>query len=104
LKRNFSVVKHNDLNSDLQSIIDYYNEQKPKLGNDFFFSALKQMKQLKNDCYLYEIKYQKIRCVQVPGFPYLIHYTINEEINLVYILAIIGMKQNPKLIGGKENN
>ena len=36
-KRNFSVVKHDELNDDLQTIVDYYNEQKPTLGNDFFF-------------------------------------------------------------------
>ncbi len=101
-KRNFLVVKHDKLNDDLQSIVDYYNEQKDKLGNDFFYFALKQMKRLKNDCYLYEIKYQNIRCVQVYGFPYLIHYTINEERKLVYILAIIGMRQNPDNNWGKR--
>ncbi len=101
-KRNFSVVKHDELNDDLQSIVDYYNEQKDKLGNDFFYFALKQMKRLKNDCYLYEIKYHNIRCVQVYGFPYLIHYSINEERKLVYILAIIGMRQNPDNNWGKR--
>jgi hypothetical protein len=101
-KRNFSVVKHDELNDDLQTIVDYYNEQKPTLGNDFFFCVLKQMKQLKNDCFLYEVKYQNIRCVQVFGFPYLIHYKISEESKLVYILAIIGMKQDPDSNWGKR--
>jgi hypothetical protein len=27
-KRNFSVVKYEEVNNDLQTIIDYYNEQK----------------------------------------------------------------------------
>lgn len=26
-KRNFSVVKHEEVNNDLQTIIDYYNEK-----------------------------------------------------------------------------
>ena len=41
-KRNFSVVKHEEVNNDLQTIIDYYNEKKYKLGNEFYSCALKK--------------------------------------------------------------
>jgi hypothetical protein len=94
-KRNFSVVKYEEVNNDLQTIIDYYNEQKYKLGNEFYSCALKQMKRLKNDFLLYEIKYQNVRCVSIDRFPYLIHYTVNENEKVVYIIAIIGMSQDP---------
>jgi len=39
-KHNFSVIKHAEVNNDLQTIIDYYNEQKYKLGNEFIIVHL----------------------------------------------------------------
>jgi len=29
-KRNFSVIKHDEVNNDLQQIVDYYNDKKSK--------------------------------------------------------------------------
>ncbi len=101
-KHNFSVIKHAEVNNDLQTIIDYYNEQKYKLGNEFYACALKQMKCLKNDFLLYEIKYQNVRCVSIERFPYLIHYTVNENEKVVYINAVIGMSQDPNKNRGKR--
>jgi hypothetical protein len=101
-KRNFSVIKHDEVNNDLQEIVDYYNEQKHKLGNEFYSVALKQMKRLKNDFLLYEVKYENVRCVSVIGFPYMIHYTVNEENKTVLINAIIGMSQDPNTNWGKR--
>jgi hypothetical protein len=101
-KHNFSVFKLDEVNNDLQAIVDYYNEQKHKLGNEFFSVALKQMKRLKNDFLLYEVKYQAVRCVSIGGFPYQIHYTINENEKTVLIIAVIGMSQNPDTNWGKR--
>lgn len=101
-KRNFSVIKHDDVNKDLQQIIDYYNDKKDKLGNKFYAKALKQMKLLSNDFLLYEVKYQNIRCVSVEGFPYQIHYTINQKEKVVFINAVIAMSQDPDTQWGKR--
>lgn len=101
-KRDFSVIKHNEVSNDLQEAIDYYNEKKAKLGNRFYAQALKQMKLLSNDFLLYEIKYQNVRCVSIEGFPYLIHYTINEQEKTVLINAVIGMNQDPETHWGKR--
>ncbi len=67
-KRNFSVIKHDEVNHDLQKIVDYYNNKKHKLGNTFYSIALKQMKRLNNDFLLYEVKYQNVRCVALEVF------------------------------------
>ena len=101
-KRNFSVIKHDEVNNDLQQIVDYYNDKKAKLGNEFYSVALKQMKRLSNDFLMYEIKYQNVRCVSVGGFPYQIHYTINEENKTILINAIISMSQDPDTNWGKR--
>ena len=101
-KRNFSVIKHDEVNHDLQKIVDYYNNKKHKLGNTFYSIALKQMKRLNNDFLLYEVKYQNVRCVSIGGFPYQIHYTINEKQKIVFINAIIGMSQDPEENWGKR--
>jgi hypothetical protein len=101
-KRNFSVIKHDEVNNDLQQIVDYYNDKKAKLGNEFYAVALKQMKRLNNDFFLYEVKYQNVRCVSVGGFPYQIHYTVNENEKTVLVNAIIGMSQDPDTNWGER--
>ncbi len=101
-KYNFQVIKHDDVNHDLQEIIDYYNSKKAKLGNKFFAKALKQMKLLSNDFLLYAEKYHNVRCVGIQGFPYLIHYTVNQNNKTVLINAIISTHQNPDTHWGKR--
>jgi hypothetical protein len=101
-KHNFLVIKHHDVNHDLQEIIDYYNSKKAKLGNKFYAKAFKQMKQLSNDFLLYEEKYHNVRCVGIQGFPYLIHYTVNQNNKTVLINAIICTHQNPDTHWGKR--
>jgi len=101
-KRNFSVLKHDEVVQDLQTIVDYYNNAKSGLGNQFYKSFQKQSKLLKNDCLFYEIRYSNVRCVKIGKFPFLIHYAVNELNKEVFIHAVIGMKQNPDETWGKR--
>lgn len=52
-KLNFRVIRHPSLTTDLQEIIDYYNERKAYLGNEFYYLAVKQLKTLEQDALLY---------------------------------------------------
>jgi hypothetical protein len=93
-KLNFQVIRHPSLTSDLQEIIGYYNERKAYLGNEFYYLAVKQLKTLEQDALLYQIRYEDIRCLQVPRFPFMIHYSIDFEQNKVYVHGIINTSRD----------
>ncbi len=89
------MIRHPLLSLDLQKAIDYYNEQKDYLGNEFYFLALKQLKSLKKDALLYQIRYEDVRCTQIAKFPFMIHYTLDLEENIVFAHAIVNTSKDP---------
>lgn len=72
---------------DLQKAIDYYDEQQPGLGKKFenaidkYFSALS-----KNP--FYQLRYDDIRCMPMKKFPFMIHFTVDEENKTVRVSAV----------------
>ena len=50
------MIRHPLLSLDLQQAIDYYNEKKEYLGNEFYQLALIQLKTLQKDGLLYQIR------------------------------------------------
>ncbi|MBI2258964.1 MAG: hypothetical protein HYU67_08705 [Flavobacteriia bacterium] len=87
-KIHFEVIRHPLLSIDLQEAIDYYNDKKAYLGNEFYHIAVKQLKALKKDALLYQIRYEDVRCLQIRRFPFMIHYTVDSEQNKVYAHGI----------------
>ena len=43
-------------------------------------------------------RYEEVRRAQVPKFPYLVHYTIDEDTRTVLVAAIYSTRQEP--LGG----
>ncbi|MEE4115660.1 MAG: hypothetical protein V2I37_05800, partial [Marinilabiliaceae bacterium] len=58
--------------ADIQEITDWYNEQQASLGRRFQTSAIKQINSLTKDPHIYSVRYNKIRCMIIKRFPYLV--------------------------------
>jgi hypothetical protein len=95
-KRNFQVILNQEIFKEIQKSIDFYNDKKPKLGDKFLKGAKKRAKQLSSDFHLYEVKYDAIRCISIPNFPFLIHYRVDEVLETVFVEAIIHMSRDPE--------
>lgn len=80
---------------DIQSAIDWYNEQKKGLGKRFFKETQTALKVLSQNPF-YQKRYENVYCFPLKKFPYLIHFTINEENRVVIIRAIFHTSLNPK--------
>lgn len=93
----YKIKIHSKAKEDLQQIIEWYDNAKYGLGRRFMKTALKQIDFLKIDSYIYAIRYNDIRCNLVRGFPYMVHFHINETQKQIEILAIISTHQNPKI-------
>jgi plasmid stabilization system protein ParE len=83
--------------SDIQDIINWYNQQKDGLGERFYQIIIFQIDSLNKTPHIYSIRYKQIRCMSVNKFPYMIHFYINEETKSVEVLAVISTSRNPKI-------
>lgn len=80
---------------DIQESIDYYEEQQPGLGRifeeqiDHHFTVLK-----KNP--FFQIRYDSVHCLPLKQFPHMIHYTISQKKNEIFIHAVFHTAMDPK--------
>jgi ParE toxin of type II toxin-antitoxin system, parDE len=86
-----------DAFDDIQSAANWYNNQQQGLGIKFTAQVKLQINSLKLHPHKCSIKYLNIRCLLVKKFPFLIHYSINENSLLVEVFAIIHTSRNPKI-------
>jgi len=74
----------------------WYNKQQVGLGKYFAANVKIALNDIKKTPF-FRVYYANIRCLQVPNFPYLIHFSIDETTNIIYILAVINTDRNPEI-------
>ena len=89
---------------DIQDITNWYNEAQAKLGKRFLDTTIAKINRLSKDPQIFAIRYQEIRCMRVPKFPYMVHFYINEKTNIVEVLAVISTNRNPKIWEERTRN
>ena len=82
--------------TDLQESIKFYNEQQENLGQSFLDVVNEAFNNIKNNPLQFPKAYKDLRKVITPRFPFIIFFTIREEI--CYVLAIFHTSRNPKII------
>jgi plasmid stabilization system protein ParE len=86
-----------DAELDLKEAIDWYEEQRIGLGQEFLAHIDTALNKLKNNPKLYTLVYKNVRTVLIKKFPYCIFYTLKEEPNSIQIFAIFHTKRNPEI-------
>ncbi len=90
----FIVKLEPEAYTEIQQAINYYNSQEKGLGKKFYSAVKLSFEALKINPF-YEIRYQNKRCFYIKSFPFLIHYTVNEKLKTVTILAVVHTSLNP---------
>ena len=93
----YSIKIEIDALQDIQNATDWYNKQLQGLGTKFQKQVILQINSLKNRPKFYAIRYRAVRCLVVKKFPFLIHYTIDEDLKRVEIFAIYHTSRNPEI-------
>jgi plasmid stabilization system protein ParE len=93
----YNIKIDEDALHDLREIVIWYNSQLQNLGLRFHKQVKSQINSLKTQPYICTIRYKDVRCMLVKKFPFMIHYTINEESYLIEIFAIFHTSRNPKI-------
>ncbi len=94
---NYSIKIDIDAFNDIQNTSEWYEMQSKGLGLRYKNQTKKQINSLKKNPYLFSIKYDEIRCRKIEKFPFLIHYTIDDELKLVNVFAIFHTSRSPEI-------
>jgi len=88
---------------DIQGITDWYTIQLQNLGSRFQKQAKFTINSLKTNPHNYAVRYADVHCVGIKKFPFLVHYTIDDEALIVSIFAILHTSRNPKIWETRKN-
>ncbi len=85
---------------DIQEIIDHYDGVQIGLSekfdnelNDYFLTLQKSP--------FFQIRYANVRCLPLRKFPVMIHFIVDEKLNIVYIRAVLNTSKDPDTSWGK---
>jgi toxin ParE1/3/4 len=93
--KKYKVIYSPHALTDLEDAVDYYNQQQKGLGKRFAGQVQLALASIKKNPHFASFRYEDVRCAQVPKFPYLVHYTIDEATRTVLIAAIYSTRQEP---------
>ena len=86
----------------IQEEVDYYDEQQKGLGKRFFKAVEEGFKTLKSNPFS-QVRYDNVRCIPLKRFPFLIHFTIDENSKTVFVHAVLHTSLEPKNHWVKKN-
>ena len=78
--------------NDIQSAIDYYNEQAKGLGEKFEKYLDKYLVSLSRNPF-FQVRYDKIHCLPLKKYPFMVHFSIHNE--QIFIHAVIHTRVDP---------
>lgn len=81
--------------TDVQNAVDYYDEQSLGLGEKFEAELNEFLISLETFPF-FQNRYGQVRCLPLKKFPFLAHFTVNEEAQQVVIHAVFHTSLHPK--------
>ena len=81
---------------DIAVAMDWYDEQQTGLADRFYAQLDDKLQQILAHPYLYAVRYNEVRCVQLQNFPYLIHYYVEKKQQKITVLGIIHTSRDPR--------
>jgi plasmid stabilization system protein ParE len=87
--------------NDLEEIASWYETIRKNLGKRFLKSVNDEMKIVRVNPHLYQIRYDGTRVALTQTFPYLIHFEIDQK--EIVLKAIIHTSRNSKIWQNRKN-
>lgn len=81
---------------DIKEAAKWYNERQPGLGNRFTQHVRQKVKFIRQNPKAVAISYDDTRTAILDIFPYMIHFTGDDENKLVIISAVLSTHRDPE--------
>jgi plasmid stabilization system protein ParE len=82
---------------DIKEAADWYNAKQKGIGKRFTSQIRQKVDLLKQEPHSSAIRYDNVRTAVLDVFPFMLHYTINEQKKLLVISAILHTSRNPDI-------
>ncbi len=74
---------------DIREAANWYNEQSPGLGKRFTAAVRKTIRFIRKNPTAVAVRYDDTRTALLDTFPYMVHFTIDEQKKLIIISAVL---------------
>ena len=81
--------------TDIQEAIKWYYQQQQGLGRRFHAQVKHTFDHLRTNPF-FQNRYEEVRCLPLKKFPFMAHFTVNEEAPQVVIHAVFHTSLHPK--------
>jgi len=100
----YEVLYHPDFYLDIHEAQDFYfrRTRSSILGDRFFKTVEETVATLSHTALHYQVRYDNIRFLLIPGFPYAIHYSVDEKNKAVYVEALLHTHDDPNKWGNRS--
>ncbi|MCF8257574.1 MAG: type II toxin-antitoxin system RelE/ParE family toxin [Flavobacteriales bacterium] len=82
--------------ADVQDAVDYYDEQSIGLGEKFEAELNAFLITLESNPF-FQNRYDEVRCLPLKKFPYMVHFTVDRQAQLVVVHAVFHTSLHPKV-------
>ena len=86
---------HPDFADELANAILYYEEASIEVSIKFKLAVDRQLRLIEENPLLKSVRFDHTRFARIEGFPYAIHYSIEEGFEEILVHAIVSDLQNP---------
>lgn len=93
----FSIKIDIEALEDIQKATHWYNSIEIGLGTKFQKQVVLQISKLTKNPFLFSVRYETNRCFLIKKFPFLVHYSIDEENFIIEISAVFHTSRNPQI-------
>jgi plasmid stabilization system protein ParE len=82
---------------DIRKAAKWYKKAKPGLGIEFTTRIRQRVADLLENPRVCQIRYKEVHTAVVRQFPFMIHYTVNQQTKTIEIIAVLSTHRDPKL-------
>ena len=90
----YKIIIDKRATGDIVKARDFYNERQKGLGKRFAKEVDKSIKSIASNPG-YQMRYDDVRCLPLSKFPFMIHFSVNEDLRQVEVHAVIHTSLNP---------
>ncbi len=83
--------------NDIKEAALWYEKKQKGLGKRFISIVRKNTESIKSAPKANCLRYENVRTALLPPFPYMIHYSINEENKHILIIAVFHTSRRPEI-------
>jgi plasmid stabilization system protein ParE len=82
---------------DIKEAAHWYNSKQKELGKRFTLLVRQKINLLKQNPLAAATRYDEVKTAALDVFPFMIHYTIDEQQNLIVVTAVLHTSRNPDI-------